>query len=144
MFSASYKESWVQKIPEGNRIAVVSFEDFEKSNFDQKLPCIISNLEWTCMDWTPELLQHKFEEYIHICRYGSGAIGDEKSTLSLPLKEYIQSLFIDNDPTQSAHSLPVPKSSTEKVCFSSVVHASLMRLSCGSIYHERRYHTHAI
>lgn len=113
--SAEYREQWLGRIPESNRIPRVSISDFIERSYNLNLPCIITDLpKWQCCNWSPEYLCEIFKDYIHNFRY-SDASGRDSGVMTMPLKDYIEQLFIINKISDTPIGLPIPPSATEKV-----------------------------
>lgn len=112
-----HKAQWLELIPPEHRIERVSAQEFFDSHFSAKKPCIIEGLQWQCMQWKAEKLREEFSQYEHLFRYGDGEAEEKRTTLKIPLADYISQLFVDHDvhAVTPPTSLPKPDSRTEQV-----------------------------
>ena len=105
------QDTWLSHIPTAHQIPRTTADNFLVNNYDPKLPCIITGLHgWKCGAWTPESLSTLYASYTHTFRY-SDSTSHDSCFISLLLKDYMQTLFIDNNIDQ----LPTPPSASEKV-----------------------------
>lgn len=110
------KESWISLIPSENMIPrVSSMDQFFFDHFIPKTPCIISAKEvpWNYGQFSPEQLQQSFTDYVHSFRYTVD--GNKKTTIEIPLQEYISKLFHETDITKCPENLPIVHSTSEKI-----------------------------